>query len=265
MSNSISFNYQIVMKAKNDLNQAISNNNPIINKLPSNVNYLSSNPILGIGSGIGLNNNYSKTSNSNQIAPIVGLSNESKSSQNNSLIRNNIMTLNKDSVIPDGYKKSLRNYRGTNEVTDKITNFSSSSRYNTKGLSYEEVLKLNDKNKENLNDQTIIVPKNSSISENKDTFNNSMRNNSYQNSTNPLLSGLNNKNNFIQSSVLPFGGSFNSYNSNNTTNNNSNLEKNKFFESHLTSNNHYVNQDSYATILNDRLSNSQVKPNCKKL
>jgi hypothetical protein len=175
MSNSISFNYQIVMKAKNDLNQAITNNNQIINKLPTNVNYLSSNPILGIGGGIGLNNNYSKTNNSNQIAPIVGLSNESKTTQNNSLIRNNIMTLNKDSVIPDGYKKSLRNYRGVNEVTDKITNFAASNRFNTKGLSYEEVLKLNEKNKENTNDQGNLSSKNHSNTETRDVTN--LRNN----------------------------------------------------------------------------------------
>jgi hypothetical protein len=257
MSNSISFNYQIVMKAKNDLNQAISNNNQIVNKLPTNANYLSSNPILGIGLN---NNNYSKSTNNNQVAPIVGLSNESKSNQNNSLIRNNIMTLNKDSIIPDGYKKSLRNYRGANEVTDKITNFSNSNRFNTKGLSYEEVLKLNEKNKESQNDQINTHSKNNSNSELRD-ITNLRSNNSYQSNNNTLLSGLGSKNIYNQNTVIPFGGSFNAYNQN------SNVDKNKFFENHITSNNHHINQDPYTASINEKSLNTTHghgnKQNCK--
>jgi hypothetical protein len=87
--------------------------------------------------------------------------------------------------------------------------------------------------------------------------------------------GSKNLHNHNQSSVLPFGGTFNNnttssnvsnVNSNGFSNssNSLNIDKSKFFDNHLANNNHYVNQDNYTTILNDRINNTNLgKQNCK--
>lgn len=179
MANSKSLNYQIILKAKNDMNQAFTTgtntNKPSIN----NINYYNNNHNFSNMSNTNQYNNYARTN------PITGqtsnptnmtssnnpLNTKSSSSTNNPLIKNNIM--NND--LNESYlKKSLRNYKNNSstELPDKMNNYgmgsnthynnnaynpithnnslygnSSSNSYsnNTRGLSYEEVLRLKDK------------------------------------------------------------------------------------------------------------------------
>jgi hypothetical protein len=139
-------NYQIVLKAKNDMITPHSNlndkNNFSAQKTNNRSNLYTNN----------YNNNYSNIpglgGNKTNLYGYGGSSNSysnsnegTKPASSNSLIRNNIMT--KD--INENYLKStLRTYNKKPEVTEKITNVSNNIYSVKKGMTYEEVLKFNE-------------------------------------------------------------------------------------------------------------------------
>jgi len=168
-------NYHLVLRAKNEVNQAFNMLKP--NEIKSQM--------------------LSNSKNTNFL-------NQNTTSNNNPLIRNNIMTnlipnstqnSNKGITIQDSnenyLKKTLRSYRG-NDVTDKITNYSN-NKFASKGLSYDEVLKIQNMNS-NLESQSNSNSSNyQSIYQHNFNNNTNLNKNNIQHQTSTLPSINNSK------------------------------------------------------------------------